>query len=908
MAAVGGSPGPAGAVLDRWPFVGRRLELDSALATVRDPAHSGVLVAGAPGLGKTRFAQELLAEAAADGRPTASALASATVATVPLGALAHLLPTSVVLAEGDGGSLHAVRLLALAREALADADGRLVLHVDDAHLLDAVSLTLLSQVVQDGSVSVVMTVRSGEPLPDALDALCRSDRLLRLDLAPLDPGSVDTLLHLALGAPLDGRAARAVTEVAAGNPLFLRELVRAGIDSGALTLVDGVWRLDGVLPPVRRVAELYDGRLAALDDESRRLLELLAVVGPVPLDLLAQIAPFDLLERLEAEGVIELEPTARPDEPELVRLSHPLFAESLRAGVPSLRWRSILAQHADRVEGWPGRRPDDALRIASWRLDAGQPVDPAVLASAAHLARVSLDSALALRLAEAWHRSEPTMTTAALCGEALFELGRWDEAEAVMHDGTSLPGDDPARLKLGHVRTTNLLLGLLRPDDARESARTELEALGADWTGDPLTPAELRSRVAIVELFAGRPDDALAVLGELPPPGPDEHDARCYVLWAIAGVQALALAGRPVAAVEVARTAMALHERIGGGIGFTYHYAHRIALLLALQEAGELTEAAASAHEGFAAAVQVGSSLGQTWYALELGRNALVRGTAASAQRWFREALSASASPGWPGQRALALSGLAAGNALVGDLDGARATVERLTALPGRFGFLEPERAVGEATLLAAEGRLADARAVLLAAAARAADGGQRTVEARLCHEVARLGGERDVVERMARLARDGDSPLVEARHDHVAAAVARDADALVAAAERLEALGCLLVAGEAYASAADLVRAAGDQRAANGLSVRATACLDQCEGARSPVRITTDAVVPLTAREREIALLAASGVQSKEIAERLYLSVRTVNNHLQNVYTKLGVSSRAELAGVLDRGPTDDG
>ena len=58
--------------------------------------------------------------------------------------------------------------------------------------------------------------------------------------------------------------------------------------------------------------------------------------------------------------------------------------------------------------------------------------------------------------------------------------------------------------------------------------------------------------------------------------------------------------------------------------------------------------------------------------------------------------------------------------------------------------------------------------------------------------------------------------------------------------------------------------------------------------------------VVPLTSRERDIAPLAASGVSSKDIADQLYLSVRTVNNHLQNVYSKLGVAGRRELAAVL--------
>jgi len=58
--------------------------------------------------------------------------------------------------------------------------------------------------------------------------------------------------------------------------------------------------------------------------------------------------------------------------------------------------------------------------------------------------------------------------------------------------------------------------------------------------------------------------------------------------------------------------------------------------------------------------------------------------------------------------------------------------------------------------------------------------------------------------------------------------------------------------------------------------------------------------VVPLTHRERDIAALAAQGESSKDIAARLYLSVRTVNNHLQSAYAKLGVSGRRQLAGAL--------
>ena len=67
------------------------------------------------------------------------------------------------------------------------------------------------------------------------------------------------------------------------------------------------------------------------------------------------------------------------------------------------------------------------------------------------------------------------------------------------------------------------------------------------------------------------------------------------------------------------------------------------------------------------------------------------------------------------------------------------------------------------------------------------------------------------------------------------------------------------------------------------------------------PGLVTADVIVPLTQREREIATLAAQGTPSKEIADRLYVSVRTVNNHLHSAYTKLGVTNRSELARALN-------
>ncbi|MDQ4113902.1 MAG: helix-turn-helix transcriptional regulator, partial [Actinomycetota bacterium] len=75
---------------------------------------------------------------------------------------------------------------------------------------------------------------------------------------------------------------------------------------------------------------------------------------------------------------------------------------------------------------------------------------------------------------------------------------------------------------------------------------------------------------------------------------------------------------------------------------------------------------------------------------------------------------------------------------------------------------------------------------------------------------------------------------------------------------------------------------------------------LAERSGARTPALVVAARPLPLTAREREIAALAARGLSNKDIAARLTLSVRTVEGHLYRAGHKLGVSERAALADPL--------
>jgi DNA-binding NarL/FixJ family response regulator len=86
-----------------------------------------------------------------------------------------------------------------------------------------------------------------------------------------------------------------------------------------------------------------------------------------------------------------------------------------------------------------------------------------------------------------------------------------------------------------------------------------------------------------------------------------------------------------------------------------------------------------------------------------------------------------------------------------------------------------------------------------------------------------------------------------------------------------------------------------GQMARSHASAARARQCLEECEGALTPVS-TSLPKEKLTLREIEVANLANTGLSNNEIALRLVVSTRTVESHLQRAYAKLGVASRQEL------------
>jgi DNA-binding NarL/FixJ family response regulator len=134
----------------------------------------------------------------------------------------------------------------------------------------------------------------------------------------------------------------------------------------------------------------------------------------------------------------------------------------------------------------------------------------------------------------------------------------------------------------------------------------------------------------------------------------------------------------------------------------------------------------------------------------------------------------------------------------------------------------------------------------------------------------------------------------------HARGVVDADAEMLERAMAEFEAMDSLVYAAETAADLGDLRRREGDQRAASAAGQKMAQLIALVGGARTPSLLRGSGVDPLTSREREVALLAADGLATKEIANRLYLSKRTVDTHLDRIYRKLGISSRDELPVAL--------
>ncbi len=168
-----------------------------------------------------------------------------------------------------------------------------------------------------------------------------------------------------------------------------------------------------------------------------------------------------------------------------------------------------------------------------------------------------------------------------------------------------------------------------------------------------------------------------------------------------------------------------------------------------------------------------------------------------------------------------------------------------------------------------------------------------------LLHDAVRLGQSRSVVATLDELAGRVEGELVATMASHAHAAAGDDAVALERAASQFEEIGSKLLAAEAAAQAQQAYMRQGRSRLARVSGARAALMAARCPGVLTPPLAGLTPVL-LTSRERQVARLASAGLTSRDLGDQLGISVRTVDNHLGSIYSKLGVAGRGELAVVL--------
>jgi DNA-binding CsgD family transcriptional regulator/tetratricopeptide (TPR) repeat protein len=971
-------------------FVGRSAELAELEAALADAAEGQpwmAFVAGDSGVGKTRLLSELTQRALASGARVLSGdcveLGEGELPYAPIvGALRALarshdpvvdeLPASVraelstLLPElstpgaepqadaAAQGRLFEALLLLLDR---LGQDAPVLLAIEDLHWADRASrafLAFLGRSLCRERVLVVATYRSDElhrrhPLRPLLAELERDTRSRRIDLAPLTREELGELLADILGGAADGDLVERVYARSEGHPLFVEELLAAGLDGR------------GSLPPTLRDALMV--RVERLPATAQEVLRVIAVGQRLDDELLADatgLAQADLHEALR-EAVA----------------NHILAVGSDRR----YRFRHALLREVVDDDLLPGERAAIDLRLAR-ALEARAERDGLgvyLAAAIAHHYASAGDQPAALRASV---RAADAAEGVHAFGEAAALLERAVELFDRVPDPETVAGTDRVTL-LTRAAEDHLREG----DHARPEALARAALALIDERAEPHRAVRLLDTLHSAQWYLGRGDESLATiehaLALLPP---DEISPERGMLLG-SKAKTMMLRARDREAVEVARETLTVAEALGDeqlrGRALN-------ALGTSLMNLGDVETGSAALHEALALAQrdgvpwQLNAAYINLADALHLnGRlreaRAVVEEGMAQEERlnqaWLvilRAELAIEAGEWDTAQAILAsIGGRQIGNTLVnldlrraelalgrGDHAEARERLEEAAHLgagmdepqfTGVLGALraELERRVGDlaAARDAAQDALdrletctddtarlarvsATAMSVEADAAQRARDLGEAEDE-----RLALMQADMHVARAEAAAHREGPLEvgwLLVARAERTRAAGAADPAAYAAAAEAWTALGRPYPAAvmryrqaEAHVNAGDRDAAAETAREARSATARLGAgwLHGEVEGLAARARLALgdepapqavddgdgDAVAGddpfgLTPRERQVLELVARGATNREIGTELFMAEKTASVHVSRILAKLDVRSRTEAAGVAHR------
>ncbi len=841
----------------------------------------GIVLSGHAGVGKTRVAREATASCGARSARRHWIIGTASARSVPLGAFADI--------ASDFGPDPLRRVREMIDALIGDArPGEVVVGVDDAHLLDDLSAFTVHQLVIRRLATVILTIRSGMLPPDAITAIWKDHHLERLELQPLSLDETIGLVEQVLDGPVHSMCARRLWQYTQGNALYLRHLLDSEVGAGRIACPSGIWVWEGQPELSPTLAELVEARIARAPRPVRDVLDALAVTEPLDVDVLASVTDPDALADAESLGLISVDSGRRPA---LARLTHPLLGEVRRTG--SLRLQRVRGRIVTELARKRSTDSRDLVRRAVLTLDSDLEPDTTFLVSAASAALNLCDLRLAEALAQQAVAAGGGLEAKLAQARAVTWQERGTEADAILAElAEEVAG--PARAQVAILRAINFAACLGQAANAEGQLD---EALRAD---DDVAQGVADALRSVIDLVRGHARAAVDRARSFISQSPADDVAHMLAVWAVVtGLGDLGCIDEIDAAAESG-------YRIGEQSADVSHLRLPLACLHAYgyRLAGALTQADAAIARIHGDTLDVAFEgswhVSESWHAFLAALSGIGRGALVDTQRCCREALSYLGG-GDSMLKGFARTWLATTAGMAGHATDARTEFSAIQWWDQDVDACEwdSEKDLAEAWVCAAEGAVSQAISITRSAADREASLGRPAWEVLLLQTATQFG-DHTTAARLAELAVRVQGPRAPAAAAHASALAADDGDALCQASHRYEAFGDRIAAADAAAQAVIAYQGAGLRGAALCAAATVERLAAECQGAQTPALRAATRQQPFTARQREIISLAAQGLSNKEIADRLTVSVRSVEGHLFRASQRVAANSREQLISIL--------
>ena len=913
----------------------------------------GLVIEGAAGIGKTtileagtrlasthdwRILQARPAESERDltlGGLTDlfATFADATLAVLPL-PQRRALEVALLRAEESEAPIDqrtlSVAATGLLRE-VSTQEAPILIAIDDAQWLDPSSASVAAYALRrlsERPVGVLLSVRTdgrGQGSADDLIAALPADRTDRLVIGPIPLAALHRLFEDRFGRSFPRVTLVRIAEASGGNPFYALEIARA------LHELDRSLAPGEPLPIPPSLGELVRGRIYALAPPTQRALLLVAASSEPTVATLrrADTAAIEALEPALAEGIISIDEG-------IVRFAHPLLAQAVISSADPDRLRAAdatlaaavsstdaRARHAGRAATGPSEKVARELELAGAAARSrGATLDAATLYEQSSLL-TPLD------------RDQEALRRARLAAECLFvDISEAVQADAMLERALSVAPPGPARAEALSLRAILWYYHGRVPD-----AVALCERALAEGGAGPIDRSRILVRLAFLraQLDVARGQETVEEAVRLL----EGCDAQAVDPDLLANALLLRASTRlgliqPVSSHDVARGRRLI---TANGRSWERENAEGLAFGLA-RHTDDLDRAIAMTEELIRSKSGVGGD--DPFNLVQLSGLLCLRGNLAEARRVAEAAMDGYAREGSGFNSAWSLRGVALVAAYDGRADEAVALARRGLELALRDGNLVMatfhHHILGFVAL--SLGQYEVAHLELTEAAKLAERTGNR--------HPARFKLEADRMEAALALGRRAEAGEIVRVLEHaiditptpwVVAAGARcrgmleaadgDLDRAVASLERaVAAHGALPMPfelGRTQLVKGQVHRRRKEKRLATGALEGALAAFEQvgvplwAQRARtelSRVGLRPRAPDTLTATERRVAELAATGLRTRRIAEIVFLSPKTVGNVLGRVYPKLGIHSRAELGALMAREeriltdealPTDD-